>query len=395
MTYKKAVLKRRLEYVGMLPFVLLGKLYGALFPLREPATAFLFFPSADIGGAIKVNADITNCLLDKKPLIIFSKNPKNNGHKELFEIPGVRVLDLHRKIDNKLFHFVNFFYRGVLAAWINKAESPVVFGGEGLFFYKIIPHLKKGIPCIELCHLDTWMPYTIGFIDLITERAFSSIKLKQDVEQQYRQNHLPERYFRRLHFIENKIDIPPYEETHNDQLEVVFIGRGSPQKRVPLVAAIAQKLHALNAPVHFSFVGDVDQVINIQEFPYCKFYGNVRDEALMRRIYQQSDVLILTSAFEGLPLVVMQMMAHAKVVLSTAVNAIPDYIFHMESGLLIRATAENEIVDQGAELLQLLIKEPGLKTQLGKRSREIAIEKFSGEVFCRQYRALLFPGETP
>lgn len=391
MTYKKAILKRRLEYIGMWPFVLLGKLYGMLFPLKTEHTAFLFFPSADIGGAIKVNADLTNCIVDKKPLIIFSKKPKNNGHRDLFDIPGVQVIDLHKMIDNKLYHFVNFFYRGVIAAWINKVENPVVFGGEGIYFYKIIPHLRKGTRCIELCHLDTWLPYSIGFIDLITCRVFSSISLKKAVEAQYRRNHLPESYFNRLFFVENKIDIPPYKQINNEKLEVVFIGRGAPQKRVPLTAAIAERMHALSAPAHFSFVGDVEAVIDVKKYPYCTFYGNVRDAALMNKIYQNSDVLILTSAYEGLPLVVMQMMAHAKIVLSTAVNAIPDYVRHMENGLLITAIDEAGIVDEGVALLQLLIKEPALKVTLGKRSREIAIEKFSGEVFCKQYRQLLFP----
>jgi len=389
MTYRKAIVKRKLEYLGMLPFVLAGKLYGKLFPLKNPTSTFLFFSSADIGGAPKVNADIADCLASEKPLIIFSKKPKNNGHAALFA--RHRVLDLHRRIDDKRFHFVNFFYRGVLASWINQAKSPVIFGGECIFFYKMLAHVKKNTRRIELCHLDTWVPYTIGFIDLITCRVFSTIKLQQLIKAQYKDNNLPEKYYRQLSFIENKIDIPSYQETDNDQLEVVFIGRGSPQKRVYLTAAIAKKMHELNAPVHFSFVGDVENAIDIQQYPYCKFYGNVRDESLMNRIYHGSDVLIMTSAFEGLPLVVMQMMAHARVVLSTAINAIPDYIKHMENGLLITATEEEKIVEEGVTLLQLLINDPSLKITLGKRSREIAMEKFSGEVFCRQYRELFFP----
>ncbi|MDF2188772.1 glycosyltransferase family 4 protein [Paraflavitalea sp. CAU 1676] len=386
MKHKAAIIKRKLEYIGMLPFVLAGRLYGKLFPLKEPTNVFLFYSSADIGGAPKVNADIADCLANEKPLIIFSKKPKNNGHKELFA--HHRVLDLHSKIDDKRFHFVNFFYRGVLASWINQSERPVIFGGECIFFYKMLAHVKKDTRRIELCHLDTWLPYSIGFIDLITRRVFSTIKLQQQVEAQYRENNVPDEFFGRLSFVENKIDIPPYAEVQHDILEVVFIGRGSPQKRVPLTAAIAEKLHALKAPVHFSFVGDVENSIDISRYPFCKFYGNVRDEALMKRIYQESDVLILTSAFEGLPLVVMQMMAHAKVVLSTAVNAIPDYIGHMDNGLLIRATEEEAIVDEGVALIQLLLNDPSLKIKLGKRSRELAIQKFSGEVFCRHYREL-------
>lgn len=106
----------------------------------------------------------------------------------------------------------------------------------------------------------------------------------------------------------------------------------------------------------------------------------------MREIYQQSDVLILTSASEGLPVVVMQMMAYGKVVLSTAVNAIPDYIVHMDNGLLIHAVHEKDIVEEGVALLELLVDDPLLKTRLGQRSRQLAIEKFSGKVFCRLYR---------
>jgi glycosyltransferase involved in cell wall biosynthesis len=386
MTYKNALLKRKLEFAGMLPFVLLGKLYSKISPLPNPTSVFLFFSSADLGGAIKVNADIANCIRAKKPLIIFSKKPKNIGYLNLFE--GFRILDLHKKIDNKLYHFANFFYRGVLAGWINKSKNAIIFGGETLFFYKILPHLKKDVKRIELCHLDTWFPYSIGFIDLITYRIFSTKKLKEDVILQYKKNNITQHFFERLHFIENKITIPPYTEISNPKLEVIFVGRGAPQKRIYLIAAIAKKMHELNQPIHFSFVGDVEKVMNIAEFPYCTFHGNVRDEKLMNSIYQQSDVLILTSAYEGLPLVVMQMMAYGKVILSTAVNGIPDYITHMLNGLLINATEEKKIVDEGVGLLELLIENPLLKTSLGKKSREIAMQKFNGELFCSEYNEL-------
>jgi glycosyltransferase involved in cell wall biosynthesis len=389
MRYRKAVLKIRLEFVAMFPFVLLGKLCGRLFPLTTRHSVFLFFPSADIGGAIKVNADIMNCIADRKPLIIFSKKPKNNGFASLFGVAGVRVLDLHGKIDNKLWHFVSFFYRGVLAAWINASEDPVVFGGESLFFYKMVPHLKKSVPCIELCHLDTWLPYSIGFIDRITLRICSTLKLKEEISAQYRSEGLDKSYYERLRFIENKIDIPEYEEIRNDQLEVVYIGRGAPQKRVHLIAAIAAKMHSMGAPVHFSFVGDVSAIVDPAKFPFCTFYGNVNDEALMQRIYRTSDTLILTSAYEGLPLVVMYMMAYGKTVLSTAVNGIPDYIAHGVNGLLIYATDEDEIIGEGVELLLSLAADPALRVRLGKRSREIAIQKFGGEAFCGEYRKIL------
>jgi glycosyltransferase involved in cell wall biosynthesis len=376
----------------MFPFVTAGKLCGWLFPLKTSHHLFLFFPNADIGGSPRVNIDITQCLKDAKPLIIFSKKPENNEFKEFFTMEGVRIIDIHRYIDHKIFHFMNFFFRGVIASWINKTERPVMLGGECIFFYKMLPHIKKTVDCIELSHLPTWLPYNIGFIDRINLRIFSTLKLKEQVIRQYDENAIESSLYSRLTFIDNAIDIPPYKETTNNNLEVVFIGRGSPQKRVPLIADIAAQMHAANDAIHFSFIGDVEKVIETRDFPFCKFYGNVKDEELMNAIYQQSDVLILTSAFEGLPIVVMTMMAYGKVVLSTAVNGIPDYIEHLKNGLLIKETDEKKIVEKGMELLRLLIKDPALKERLGKNNREIAKEKFSRKVFCDTYRKILLNG---
>jgi len=389
MTYKQARRKFFIEQAGMFPFVLLGRLFGILFPLKTKHHIFLFYASADIGGAPKVNADIAECIKDKKPLIIFSKKPRNNQYLELFNIKGVRIIDLQACIDKKIFHFINFFFRGIIASWINKAPDSIVFGGESLFFYKIIPHIRKDIPCIELCHLPTWLPYSIGFIDRIDKRVFSTLQLKKDVIKQYDENNVRKELYNRLYFYDNAIDIPEYKAVTNEKLEVAFIGRGAPQKRVHLIAAIAKEMHNDNDNIHFSFVGDVENIFDITNYPYCTFYGNVKDGQQMKKIYEQTDVLILTSAYEGLPLVVMTMMAYGKIVLSTAINGIPDYINHMKNGLLIYETEEDKIVDQGISLLRLLISNPGLKEELGKSNRKAAIGKFDRQVFCKNYREIL------
>lgn len=389
MTYKQAKLKLAVEEALMFPFIILGKFFGILFPLKTNHHLFLFFPNGDIGGSPQVNIDIAQCVKDTVPLIIFSKKTKNNQFIEKFKSTGVKIIDLAPYIDNKFFHFVNFFFRGVIAAWVNGSANPVIFGGECMFFYKMLPHVKKETKCIELSHLPTWLPYNIGFVDRIDIRIFSTLKLKEQLAQQYDDNAIKKSLYERLLFIDNAIDIPQVSVTENEQLEVVFVGRGAPQKRIHLIASIAQMIHAAGDKIHFSFVGDVEKVINPADLPFCKFYGNVNDERLMDKIYRQSDVLILTSAFEGLPIVVMTMMAYGKIVLSTAVNGIPDYIEHMKNGLLIYETEEIEIVNKGVELLRLLLLQPDLKITLGKKNREVAIEKFSRAIFCKHYRGIL------
>ena len=130
-------------------------------------------------------------------------------------------------------------------------------------------------------------------------------------------------------------------------------------------------------------------MINTNDYPYCRFYGNVKDEEQMQRIYERADVLILTSAFEGLPVVIMQMMSYGKVVVSTAVSGIPDYIFHEQNGLLIFATEESAIIAEGVSHIERLLNDVNLRKTLGSRARKDAIEKFSRHSFETSYRQIL------
>ena len=391
MTYKTAIVKRSIESIFVYPFTLLGKIMSPFFSLKSKHDVFIFCPSADIGGSVKVNIDLCDCFASKSPLVIFSKKPKNNEFLPLFEIEGVRTIDLHKYVDNKFYHFVNFFYRGIVSSWINKAKKPVVIGGESLFFYKVLPHIKKEAVCADICHLNTWFNYSQAFIKDLDARIFSSPQLKRDAETLYKKNDLREAYYERLFFIDNKVDIPEDIQEFNETLQVVFIGRGAPQKRIHIIAAIARRMNDANANVHFSFVGDVEKIINPGDYPYCTFYGNVKDEKQMDSIYKNSDVLLLTSAYEGLPIVVMEMMAYGKVVVSTGVGGIPDYIINGKNGFLLENNMdENNIIEEGIFVLDKLANNRNLVSEIGKRNRLYASEHFSGKVFCETYTKILF-----
>jgi glycosyltransferase involved in cell wall biosynthesis len=175
----------------------------------------------------------------------------------------------------------------------------------------------------------------------------------------------------------------------NKTVEVVYVGRGAPQKRVHLIAEIAKQMYQSRQPIHFSFVGDVENVIPDEVKQYCTLYGEIKDAQQLDKVYMQSDVLLLTSAYEGLPIVIMDMMARGKIVVSTAVDGIPDYIADGENGLLITEIEEKKIVQRAIELLELLIKDPDLRKKIGQNSYQYAIKHFSGEKFCECYQQIL------
>lgn len=390
MNYKQACLKQKFEYFLLLPLVLLGKFFGHLWKLKYSPKYFLFFPSADIGGSPKVNADILFLLKAEKPLIIFSKKPKNNGFLELFQSAGCTILDLSRWIDNKFLHFLNVLFRGVISVWISNSKDAVVFGGECMYFYKVIPHLNSKAFVVELSHLNTWLNYNQAFIKFIDIRIASTPKLKRYFEGQYRANKIPSKYLSRLHYIDNWVEIPAYKKMNSGNLKILFVGRGAAQKRVHIISAIAETILKKRNDIDFTFVGDVEKIVSPSVLKFSNHFRFITDPEVLSKLYEDSHILILTSSYEGLPIVVMDMMARGRVVLSTAVDGIPDYITHMKTGLLIQELDDEKIIcDEAVDLITKLEINRSFLEEMGKEARKLALKKFSRELFESNYRKIL------
>jgi len=62
--YALFFIKRYLEQVLMFPFIVAGKIYARLYPLKKEYDHFLFFPVYEIGGAERVNAEIVEALAE-------------------------------------------------------------------------------------------------------------------------------------------------------------------------------------------------------------------------------------------------------------------------------------------------------------------------------------------
>lgn len=387
MTYYTARWKQTIEHFCLLPMIWVGRIIGRLYKLHNPGGIFLIYPNRDTGGSYKVNADIAKLFSKHKPLMIFTKRELNGGYKHLFEIEGATTLDISRQIDNKYFHFVNVIWRGILTQWILSTKNPVLFGGECIYFYKLVPHVYKKATCIELCHVNKWLLYTQAFAPMIHHRVFSTQKILRDHEAMYHKSGIPLSLKTRLRFIDNKIDIPDEHWENHAHVNVLFVGRGSPQKRVHLVAAIAERVKNLRPEINFTLVGDVQKIVPDHIKPLVTIRTDINKPSLLQPLYQSHDILILTSLFEGLPIVVMDMMAQGRVVVSTAVDGIPDYVKHMENGLLIDAVLDEEdVIKKGVEAILQLDDEPALVRKLSASAREFALANFSADAFDDAYR---------
>ena len=94
-----------------------------------------------------------------------------------------------------------------------------------------------------------------------------------------------------------------------------------------------------------------------------EFAGHIED---MQALYQDADIFVLTSAYEGTPNVVLEAMASALPVVSTRVGDVPDIITDGVTGYLADADDEDRI----AACVEQLLRRPELRETVGRAARE-------------------------
>ena len=78
----------------------------------------------------------------------------------------------------------------------------------------------------------------------------------------------------------------------------------------------------------------------------------------MSSLYDQADVIVLTSRSEGIPLVLMEAMAREKIVLAPAITGIPELVIAGRTGFLYEAASLESFVDRLVFIRSLTIRAP-------------------------------------
>ncbi len=393
MIYSLYLIKRQIEDVLMYPFILLGRMIAKLHPLNKEYDTFFFFPFYHIGGAEKVHAQIAKATGNKNCIIYFTKKSGNNLFWKEFEASGCELKDISKYTDNKWLYVVNIIFRGILSGYINKQKKrPLIFNGQCNFGYKISPWIHANLPQVELIHsLCSFSYIRIPFLPFITKTVMISTVRIQEHINLYRRYNIPYKYDSKIDFIMNGIDLPPQKiyKGLNETITVLYVGRSTAEKRVHLIAEIAQKVQAENNNIQFQFLGDVKDAIPSQLHHYCYFWGNQSNPQIIEDAYKKAHILILVSDTEGFPMVVMEAMAHGLAIVTTAVGEIPLHVGNNKNGFLIFDFKNSRIVVEEAKhsILKLTNSRELFKT-ISETNTDYAFEHFGMERFTKQYQNL-------
>ena len=185
--------------------------------------------------------------------------------------------------------------------------------------------------------------------------------------------------------INNAVSLPNYVNKKTNKVRTfLFLGALIQRKGViNLLAAVKKMKDQGISDFHLLIAGsgaeeqrlkEYVQINGIQE--YVEFLGWMTKEqktALMKK----SDVLVLPSYNEGLPIAVLEAMSYGLPIISTNVGSIAEAVKEKENGFLI----EPGDVDSLANAMIQLINDSYLWEKESKAARKICENKFSEDVF--------------
>lgn len=388
MKFEHYILKRKIENIFIAPFVWIGKCIAMIFPLKKDFEICLFFPFYHTGGAEKIHLQIAQAIQSKKVIIFFTKKSKDNRFLSEFQNTGITIKNISAFTDNKWFYFLNLIFRGIIANYIHfQKTAPIVFNGQCNFSYKISPWISPSIKQIELIHsMNSFSWIRIPFIPFYQKTIMISKIRIEDHYRQYLKLSVPEVYKNNIQWIINGTETnDDFTKKLINTLNILYVGRGTKEKRVHIVAAIAEKVTQHNLPIKFYFIGDVENAIPTHLKCYCNFLGNITDNNQIQQHYANSHITLITSNTEGFPLVIAEAMMYKNVIAATGVGDIPYHLKNTNN--LIFSDSENEeiIINEAAEFIIHLFKNNNEVISIGNKNREYALEHFNINNFNKQY----------
>lgn len=162
------------------------------------------------------------------------------------------------------------------------------------------------------------------------------------------------------------------------KFNILFVGRLSEQKGVNYLQKIIESLHQEKG-FNFVIVGHGDQEYIIeklsQKYINIEWFKNLNSSQLLK-IYRKSNLFILPSRWESLPLVVLEAQSCALPVVAFDIPGVRDIVLNGKTGFLIEMGNVSKFVLAVKKMYRLYLEEGAEFDKLGINCRRNAITRF-------------------
>lgn len=362
----------------------------------------IFLPHFGIGGAERVHIEILRSVRGVSKFVLFDNFvPEPNLLPQFLSHIRDDEYQIIRKFQNN--RLTRFLFIFLLWIVLGTKKKGFIFGCNSMTFYRVkMFWFLRRHKILDLVH--TFASNIEYFRKIHMKINFFNSLFKIDkriyIDETSRREF--EAYFSKLPYIEscvqyNCVNYFQKKEKHTGAIKVGFIGRLDKAKRIHLLMKVIERVLSENnqfRPITFSIVGFASTDLPKGEFDAVQssssveFQGVYSDSSQIQQWYNEIDVLILTSSYEGFPMVIMESMAQGVLTLATDVGGISEHITHGYNGFLVDNDSENEIIDSFARQLTILNHNEALVNEVSLNAFNYAFENFNQQNFRKFYRSL-------
>lgn len=357
-----------------------------------------------VGGADKVNLDLaTHLNKDLFCLHFLTTSPSDNPWADRFAEFAQNLLHLPQLLYPENYHHF-------LLSYIGLAHIKTVLISNSLVGYQAAAAIKEHYPevqVLDLLHGEGGQHEKGGFPRIshpyearLDHRIVVTAYLRDLLLREYRID------ASRITVIRNGIDavkLAPDKVPHgryrqhlgirHEDFVLTYLGRLAAEKHPEHVLSIAQLLLQDDpaAPLHVVMAGDGALAPDIRRIladsPWLAsrvhLAGYVHDP---ERLLVDSDVVILTSEAEGLPLVALEAMSLGVPVLASSVGGLPELITNGRDGYLVEYSAM--LPRRAAEVVRGLMHNPIERQSLSLTARRTILDRFSIDRMVADYERI-------
>jgi colanic acid/amylovoran biosynthesis glycosyltransferase len=207
---------------------------------------------------------------------------------------------------------------------------------------------------------------TLHGSDLLLNRAYLDTKLEHcafcttisEYNRHYLAKHFPLIEFQKINVLRLGVDVTetlsPRERVRSRgrRLKLISIGRLQAVKDHGFLIRACAQLQADGLDFECGIVGEGPQRPSLE---FLTQEWRLKDRVALlgsksrrqvKALYEQADVVVLTSRSEGIPLVLMEAMAQGRIVLAPAITGIPELVIPGKTGFLYAAGAQDDFIQK-------------------------------------------------
>lgn len=195
-----------------------------------------------------------------------------------------------------------------------------------------------------------------------------------------------------IHTVPCGISLPEAGHTAVDTtlVRLIYVGRiENRQKRTMDLAALAQALLQQQTPFHLTIIGDggddktaLQQKIAAEQLGSYITFAGWQQKTQVLQYMRDSDIMVLVSAFEGMPVAMMEALASGCAFVGTRVSGVEDYEQHPLAKDCFGVFAIGDVAD-AAQKIKILSQVPSsIRSQ---SARKLAEEQFSMDQCLSNY----------